>query len=76
MTYTPPGFLEVLHGATDDELRRALDGCVADLALAEKYEHNAHLRPTIRSTFDSIRAEIERRASAPTPDTAPLENRP
>lgn len=46
---------------TDKQLDDAFGNTVADLALAEKYEHNAHLRPAIREHFDRLNAERERR---------------
>lgn len=51
-----------LSTLTDKQLDDALGNVAADWALAEKYEHNAHLRPAIRRHFDALHDEQKRRA--------------
>ena len=47
---------------TDKGLSLAIDSALADLALAEKYPHNAHLRESITEQVDNLRAEQKRRS--------------
>lgn len=54
---------DALRCATDAQLRDAEDRALADLTLAERYEHNAHLVPKIRAHIDAIWAEKSRRAA-------------
>ena len=55
-----PDQLKLLN---DADLELVYGNTLADYALAEKYEHNARLRPLIRARIDAIWAEQERRGS-------------
>jgi hypothetical protein len=54
----------MLANLSDADLTVAYDNALADWALAEKYEHNAHLRPAIREHLEALGAERSRRRLA------------
>jgi len=58
---------EAITQATDGQLAHSLDNALADLALADKYEHNAHLREPIMEHIDRVMAEQYRRVQQAAP---------
>jgi hypothetical protein len=52
-----------LTALSDEQLDAHLGNTVADLTLAYKYEHNAHLRPAIEAHLDKCNDEVRRRAA-------------
>jgi phytoene dehydrogenase-like protein len=46
----------------DEQLSAALDSTLADLTLAVKYPHNAHLRPKIVEQMNELKEEQSRRS--------------
>lgn len=60
-----------IRNATDAQLSATLGNCLADLSLAEKYPHNAHLVPKIHAAIDEIGAEQKARMLAPPAATPP-----
>ena len=49
---------------TDEQLALATDNALADFGMADKYEHNAHLLPPIRTHLDALYAEQRTRDEA------------
>jgi len=68
---TRPPAAPRLDALLDHELAQLRDNVLADLALADKYEYNAHLREPLRRRYDAIEAERKRRASPAAP--APID---
>ncbi len=52
---------ESLIEFSDADILLAYDNGLADFHLAEKYDHNAHLRAPIRNWLDRLRTELENR---------------
>jgi hypothetical protein len=50
---------------TVGQLKQGLDNALADLTLAERYEHNYHLIPAIQRYIDAVQDELAARGEAP-----------
>jgi hypothetical protein len=60
--WIPRTLEEQFKGVTDEHLALRLDAALADLTLADRYEHNRKLVVPIQRFIDRIKAEQARRA--------------